>query len=132
MRVKNLIITVFSIVAKVAIVVVAVTYIAKGAVKAYNYGYSVFEDKPFEMAPGRDIEVVIPLDSSTKEIGEILCDKGVIGDATLFYIQNLVSSYRDELKAGTYTLNTSMTAEEIMMKLAGVEEKTEDSEEDIS
>ena len=84
------------------------------------------EDKPFESAPGRDIQVTIPEGSGAKEIGKILHDKGVIGDATLFWIQNLLSSYKDELKAGTYTLNSSMSAEEIMRELAGVEEETEE------
>ena len=50
----------------------------------------------------------------------------MIGDPTLFWIQNLLSSYKDELKAGTYTLNSSMSAEEIMKELAGVEEPTEE------
>jgi len=126
MKVKNFIITMLSLVVKIVIVIVAVTYIAKGAVKTYNYGYSVFEDKPFESAPGRDIQVTIPEGSGPKEIGKILHDKGVIGDPTLFWIQNLLSSYKDELKAGTYTLNSSMSAEEIMQELAGVEEPTEE------
>lgn len=126
MRVKNLVITTISLVIKIAVIVIAITFVAKTVVKAYNYGYSIFEDKPFEVAPGRDVTVSIPMGSSTEAIAEILYENGVIGDPTLFRIQNFASSYKDELKAGTYTLNSSMNAEEIMMELAGVEEESEE------
>ena len=128
MKVKNFVITMLSLVVKIVVIIIAVTYISKGAVKAYNYGYSVFEDKPFEVAPGRDIEVSIPSGSGPKQIGEILYDKGGIGDPKLFWIQNLLSSYKDKLKAGKYTLNSSMSAEEIMRELAGVELESEEEE----
>ena len=75
MKVKNFIITMLSLVVKIIVVIIAVTYIGKGAVKAYNYGYSVFEDKPFESAPGRDIQVSIPEGSGAKEIGKILHER---------------------------------------------------------
>lgn len=126
MRVKNLVITTISLVIKIAVIIIAITFVAKTVVKAYNYGYSIFEDKPFEVAPGRDVTVSIPVGSSTEAIAEILYKNGVIGDPTLFRIQNFASSYKDELKAGTYALNSSMSAEEIMMELAGVEEESEE------
>jgi len=130
MKIKELIISILSLIIKVAVIVVAISFISKGAVKAFSYGYSVFEDKPFEVAPGRDISVTIPLGSGSKRIGEILQESGVIADAKLFYIQNLLSNYKDDLKAGTYVLNTSMSAEQIMMELAGVdEESSEEGEE---
>ena len=51
---------------------------------------------------------------SALQIGEVLKENGLIRDAYLFYIQNLLSHYKDELKAGSYVLNTSMTMEEMM------------------
>lgn len=40
--------------------------------------------------------------------------KGLIRDALLFRIQEMLSAYKDELLPGTYELNTSMTTEEMM------------------
>ena len=54
-----------------------------------------------------------------KEIGKLLESKGLIKDGTLFYLQNILSRYKGDLKPGTYTLNTSMTTEEMMAVIAG-------------
>ena len=54
-----------------------------------------------------------------KEIGVLLESKGLIKDGTLFYLQNILSKYKGDLKAGTYTLNTSMTTEEMMAVISG-------------
>ena len=54
-------------------------------------------------------------------IGEILESKGLIRDAKLFYVQNLLSHYKDKLRAGVYILNTSMTMEEMMQIMSAAE-----------
>ena len=81
---------------------------------AYDYGYRIFQEPPVAEAPGYDIEVQITMGKGAKEIGELLEQKGLIRDANLFYIQNLLSHYKGELNPGVYTLNTSMTMQEMM------------------
>ena len=92
--------------------------------QAYRFGYDVFNEKGMEAAPGRDVSVTIPEMSSAREIGEILKEAGLIEDVTVFTAQERLSAYHDKVKAGTYTLNTSMTPTQ-MLSVMGAEEEEE-------
>ena len=127
MNTKNVVLAVFSTIVKVAVVVLVLMFIYKAAVKAYDFGYAIFEDKPVAEAPGREVTVSITNGKSVKEIGEILESKGLVKDATIFYLQNLLSSYKDELQPGMYTLNTSMSPTE-MMEIMSAQEEVEEEE----
>ncbi len=126
MNAKNIILPIVSTIIKVIITVVVIFFIYKGAVKAYDFGYAIFEDKPMSETVGREVNISITEGKSVKEIGEILESKGLVEDATIFYFQNLLSSYKDELKPGTYTLNTNMTPTQIMEVLSPQEEEAEE------
>lgn len=114
MNTKNLVLSVFGLILKVAVIVIVIFFISKAAGKAYDFGYAIFEDKPMSQGTGREVTVSITEGKSTKEIGEILESKGLVEDATIFWLQNILSSHKDELQPGMYTLNTSMTPTEIM------------------
>ena len=128
MSTRQMVMAVVSAILKVAIAVAAVVIIYKGAVIAYDYGYRVFKEEPVAEAPGVDIQVDITIGRSTMDIGQILEDKGLIRDAKLFYIQNLLSHYKDKLQPGTYVLNTSMTMEEMMEIMSVVPETTDETD----
>ena len=127
MNTKNVVLAVFSTIVKVVLVVLVLMFIYKEAVKAYDFGYAIFEDKPVSEAPGRDVTISITEGKTAKEIGEILESKGLVSDATIFYLQNLLSSYKDELQPGMYTLNTSMTPTE-MMEIMSAKDELEEEE----
>ena len=127
MNTKNVVLAILSTIAKVAVAALVVMFIYKAAVKAYDFGYAIFEDKPMSAEPGREVTVSITDGKGAKEIGEILESKGLVEDATIFYFQNLLSSYKDELQPGMYTLNTSMTPTEIM-EIMSVKEEAEEEE----
>ena len=127
MNTKNVVLAVFSTIVKVVLVVLVLMFIYKAAVKAYDFGYAIFEDKPVAETPGRDVTISITEGKTTKEIGEILESKGLVSDATTFYLQNLLSSYKDELQPGMYTLNTSMTPTE-MMEIMSAKDELEEEE----
>lgn len=128
MNTKNVVLAILSTIVKVAVIILVLMFIYKAAIKAYDFGYAVFDDKPMSEAPGREVTVSITTGKSVKEIGEILESKGLVKNATIFYVQNLLSSYKDELQPGMYTLNTSMTPTEMMNVMAGSEEETEEEE----
>ena len=128
MSTRQMVMAVVSAILKVAIAVAAVVIIYKGAVIAYDYGYRVFKEEPVAEAPGVDIQVDITIGKSTMDIGQILEDKGLIRNAKLFYIQNLLSHYKDKLQPGTYVLNTSMTMEEMMEIMSVVPETTDETD----
>mgnify|MGYP000102751641 FL=1 len=94
---------------------------------AYGFGYRVYTEGAVASAPGTDKSVTVTSDMSAKEIGDLLEEKGLIRDAGLFVVQLKLSSYSGQIRSGTYTLNTSMTAEE-MMQVMAAEEDTESTE----
>jgi UPF0755 protein len=98
-------------------------------VESYNFGYRVFADVAMELSPGRDKEVTIVEGKSVMQIGEILEQAGLIKDAKIFYVQELLSEYHGELKPGIYTLNTSMSGTEILAVLGGDSKKDTGNEE---
>ena len=119
MKVDKMVMRTVTIVLKVVFAVLVVMFVYKGAMLAYDYGYRVFAEEPVDAEPGWDMDVVIEDGMGAKEIGALLESKGLIKDGTLFYLQNILSKYKDDLKAGSYTLNTSMTTEEMMAVISG-------------
>lgn len=97
-------------------VIFAVIYISRAS---YHFGYAVFNQEPMDQGDDvRDITVVVDKGDSVYEIGRILEKKGLIDDAKIFVVQELLSNYRGKLQAGTYILDTGMTADEMIEILA--------------
>lgn len=119
MKIDKMVLRTVTIVLKVVLAVVVVMFVYKGAMLAYDYGYRVFAEEAVDEAPGFDMAVTIDSGMGAKEIGKLLENKGLIKDGTLFYLQNILSRYKGKLKPGTYTLNTSMTTEDMMAVIAG-------------
>ena len=99
-------------------VFLAVLYISRAS---YHFGYAIFNQEPMDQGDDvRDITVVVDAGDSVYEIGRILEKKGLIEDAKIFVVQELLSNYRGKLQAGTYILDTGMTPDEMMEILAKV------------
>ena len=128
MKISTLISGIVNFIVRAAIVVFVIYAIKQICIKAYDYGYRIYSEPPMAEGEGIDIVVNIPMGSSVKETGEILKDNGLIRDDRLFYMQELLSDYHGKLEPGTYTLNTSMTAEEMLavMSPSLSEETTEE------
>lgn len=114
MNTKQIVMAVLGTIFKVAVTIMVVVVVYKAALMAYDYGYRIFQETPVSAAPGLDIQVEITVGKSPLQIGEVLEQRGLIRDARLFYIQYLLSKYKDKLQPGSYVLNTSMTMEEMM------------------
>ena len=119
MKIDKMVLRTVTVVLKVVFAVLVVMFVYKGAMLAYDYGYRVFAEEPVDSAPGFDMDVTIEEGMDAKAIGQLLESKGLIKDGTLFYLQNILSKYKGDLKAGDYVLNTSMTTEEMMAVLSG-------------
>lgn len=87
----------------------------------YQFGYDVFNQQAMSPGDGEEVTVVIPEGSSAYEIGQILESKGLVEDAKVFYAQEMLSNYKDQLQPGTYLLSTAYTPTRIMGILAGDE-----------
>lgn len=113
-------------VVRIVVLIIAIVVLYRLGAKAYDFGFRIFTEKAVDEENGRDVTVTISSDDSDGDIAKTLEEKGLIRDATLFRIQKLLSSNKGEIKPGSYTINTSMTAEQIL----GVLCKSEDGEEE--
>lgn len=129
MKVRQILATVLSALIKIAIAIWIINFIYTKTMAAYEFGYRVFTEDAVSPAPGRDVTVSITEGKSYKEIAELLYDKGLVRDANLAYVQILVSESREDMVPGVYTLNTSMTVEEMTAAMCPVEEDDEEDEE---
>lgn len=75
------------------------------------------------MSPGegQEVTVVIKEDTSLYKMPKTLQKKGLVKSATVFYVQERLSTYHGKLQAGTYLLSTAYTPNRIMGILAGDE-----------
>ena len=87
----------------------------------------MFTEKPVAATVGNDVEVTIPVDFSAKQLGEIFEGKGLSRDSKLLMLQYYCSEYRKNIKPGTYTLNTTMTAEEMFESIAQINIEKEEA-----
>lgn len=130
MNTRQMIVAVIGTVLKVALAVAVIVFVYKGALFAYDFGYRVFSEPAMtKEGEGWDVTVEVTMGKSPLQIGELLQEKGLIRDAKLFYVQNLLSEYKDQLRAGVYTLNTSMTAKEMMKIMSAAPAESEAPEE---
>ncbi len=68
--------------------------------------------------------VIVEESDSELDVGKRLESKGLISNAYVFFIQ--AKLYKAKMYAGTYTLNTAMTSEEMLRIIARKPEKSED------
>lgn len=118
MNSKDIVISIFSTVFKIVLAIIIVMLVYKWSILAYQYGQRVFNEPPVSAGSGRKVTVVVQEGDTVKEISSMLEKKGLIRDAKLFVIQELLSEYKDKMKPGTYELTTAMTTEEMMAVMA--------------
>lgn len=130
MKVKYIVGAITEFVIKAVAFIFIVTYVIRGATAAYDYGFRVFAEEPIDAGDGRIISVSVQTGDTAKEVGQMLQERGLIRDANLFRIQELLSENHGKIQPGIYDLSTSMTAQEMLAVIA-VEPETdeEDGEE---
>lgn len=96
----------------------------------YDFGYRVFTEAAIDNPPGKDVLVQVSEDTSERELGKILEEKGLVRDSRLFYLQLKLSAYSGKIIPGVYTLNTSMTPKEMIVAMANVTTEGTESAED--
>ncbi len=127
MDIKQLIGSVIETIIKIVAVVFLVSFVYETAVKAYDYGYRVFAEEPVSVGEGRTISISVGAGDSVRDIGKNLEEKGLIRDANLFFVQELLSEYHGKIIPGIYDLNTSMTNDEMLEIMSSEQEEEEDT-----
>lgn len=129
MKVGYLIGAAVETIVKAVIIAAVVVFVFRGATQAYEFGYKVFADEPVSISGGRTITVGISDNMSTNDIAQMLEEKGLIEDARLFVVQELLSAYHGEITPGIYDLSTAMTAQEMLAIMSVPEEESEEPRE---
>lgn len=84
-----------------------------------TFGYSLWSEySQKESVEGKEIEVTIKQGTSTKEVGTILKEAGVIRYETPFLIKMYRSEYKGKLRYGTFVLNDGMCLDDIIKTLS--------------
>ena len=130
MSIKGLIGTVLDTAVKIFLIIVVVTYTYKYAILAYDFGYRIFAEKAVSTEEtAKAISISVSEEASVMEIGTVLEEKGIIRDARLFYVQELLSSYHGKIKSGIYELSSDMTPREMLAVMSAEISETEDGGE---
>ena len=128
---KYLVGAVIEAVIKVIVIAVVVMFVFRTATTAYDFGYKVFADKPVSVSGGRTITVGIAESASVKDIAQMLEEKGLIEDARLFVVLELLSAYHGEILPGIYDLSTIMTSEEMLAVMSTPAEESKEEDDDV-
>lgn len=126
MKTGNLVLSMLGAIIRVALVVLVVVVIYKGALACYDFGYRVFAEPAISPeGAGREVTVTVTEEMKAEDIGNLFLSKGLIRDAKLFILQYNFSEYKDDVKPGTFLLSTDMTVEEMMKTMTVVPEVEE-------
>jgi len=113
---------------RIVILIIALVSISKIGKTAYDFGFRIFTEKAVDEHNGRDISVTVSKNDKITDIAEKLEEKGVIRDSKLFIIQEKLSEHKGKVEPGVYSLNTSMTTDQIISVLY----RDESEEEQLS
>ena len=127
MKITEIIGGTVELIIKIAAFVFIVMFVFRSASTAYDYGFRVFAEEPVSEGEGRTISIYVEENVSVKEIGQMLQEKGLIRDANLFVIQELLSENHGKIQSGIYDLSTAMTAEEMLNVMSADAPEEEDA-----
>ena len=127
MSIKEVIGSTAELIIKIVVLVFAATYILKAATVAYDYGYRIFTEEPVALGEGRTISVSVKEPVSAMEVGDMLEERGLIRDAKLFLLHELLSENHGKMQPGIYDLSTAMTAEEMIDVMSADAPEEEDA-----
>ncbi len=123
MNIRQAALSFASFVIRMALVVIIVFAVIRFGKQAYDFGFKLFTFESMDEPPGRDIVVSIKPEDGTMDIAHMLEEKGLTADWKLFVLQSKLSEYDDPIKPGTYTLNTSMNVDSMLMVMENIEEE---------
>ena len=129
MKLTQILATILSAIIKIAVAIWIVNFLYTKTLAAYDFGYRIFTEAPIAPSPGRDVVVSYTEGKSFKDLAKTPEEKGLVRDYKLAMIQMYVSVYKDTIRPGSYTLNTSMTTEEMMKAMSPSKNGSEDDKD---
>lgn len=129
MNIKEVVGSIVETIIKVAALLFLISVVYDAAIKAYDFGYRVFAEEAMTTGEGRIISIYVEPDDSVMDIGKNLEEKGLIRDANLFFVQELLSENHGKINPGIYDLSTSMKSDEMLAIMAAEPEETEEDKD---
>ncbi|MCR5420133.1 MAG: endolytic transglycosylase MltG [Lachnospiraceae bacterium] len=130
MKAMDLTVSFMGTVVRGVVLIICIVVVMNVGKKAYDFGFRVFTEGPVAEAPGRDIIMSVDEGEGLTDVARKLEEKGITSDWMLFFIQAKLSEYKGNIDPGTYTLNNSLTTDELMAILTKAEVENEDKESD--
>ncbi len=118
MKAKQVTGAVFNMIFRLVLSIIIILVVYRLAMYSYHLGYMVFADVAKEAEPGRDITIAVDTEDSTMDVARTLENRGLIDDARVFFLQEMLSEYHGKIQPGVYTLNTSMTADKMLAEMS--------------
>lgn len=112
--------TAYSWVILVATVFLVYIYIQKG----YDTGYA-YAETSLVSRPDTEVQFVVEPGDTPEEVYDRLEKEGIIGNALIFRLENIIKSTNTDYKPGEYTLNSNMKTDTINSILRNDPENTE-------
>ena len=107
---------------KIALYICILVFLIWVGKSAYQFGYDVFNQQAMSPGEGQQVTVVIKEGASAYKVGKTLEQKGPYqGCSLLLLVQERMSAYHGQIKAGTYLLSTAYTPTRIIAVLSGEE-----------
>lgn len=129
MRTSKMVLHILNVCIGILVFMLVVFGLVKLGNASYTMGYRVFMEPPMAGEPGEDKVIEVTEGMSSLALGRTLQEKGLVDNAYLFVIQMQLSAYAKKVKPGTYTLNTSQTAREMLI-IMSADHKSEDTNRD--
>lgn len=127
MEAKKVAGTILSVSCKTLIFVMVVLLLILMVQSLYSFGQKIFREEARTSTENAVlVEVAVPEDASAMDIAKLMTEHGLVEDSTLFYVQIILSDYKDKFVPGVYTLSTDMKPSELMMTISP---ETEEAEE---
>ncbi len=123
--------TIISVSWKLIVYAAAILLMYEGITRGYQFGHSLFYDTAASEPPGIEMRVTIGEDKDLLNLASALEDSGLIKNKYAFIIQSIFYGYGysdHKVEEGTFLLNSSMTAKELITTLRDgiVEEESEE------
>lgn len=124
-NVNSIVATIISVSVNIIIIAIVAMCVYTFGIWAYNFGTAVFSHEPVDKYNGKSVIVTIPTDASSMDVSDIMKKAGLVEDKYVFMVQIILSDQSGNIAAGTYTLSTDMTPDELIAAIIEVPEEEE-------
>ncbi len=119
--IKNIIGSVISVSVGIIFFVLVVMLLFFVGKKSFSFGQAVFDERAVSGGLGKNVLVDIDKNMTDRDVAKYMKAKGLVEDENVFFVQIILSDYKNKYVAGSYMLNTNMKPTEILQKICSGE-----------